>query len=67
MVAMNTNDLLAAGGGPHTHIGFGVILLALIVLGALGYGAMRLTQRTRLNRPPRPLTKPGPPQPVPEA
>jgi len=65
MVAMNTNDLLAAGGPPQ-HIGFGVILLALVVLGALGYGAVRLTQRARLNRPPRPVTKPEPPRSVPE-
>jgi ABC-2 type transport system ATP-binding protein len=67
MVAMNTNDLLAAVGGPHTHIGFGVILLALVVLGALGYGAVRLTERARLNRPPRPVTKSAPPQAVRES
>jgi len=49
---MNTNDLLAAATGtPHgQRVPFGMILLALIVLGALGYGAMRLTSRARLNR-----------------
>jgi len=60
---MNTNELLAAGGvtGPHgQHIGFGLILLALLVLGGLGWGAVRLTHRVRLSRPPRQVTKPGP-------
>jgi hypothetical protein len=36
---MNTNDLLAAGpvvAGAHGHIGIGLIVLALLVLGALG-------------------------------
>jgi ABC-2 type transport system ATP-binding protein len=69
---MNTNDLLAAATGtppgqrvlaaatgtpPGQRVPFGMILLALIVLGALGYGAMRLTRRTRLNRSPRPAAK----------
>jgi ABC-2 type transport system ATP-binding protein len=60
---MNTNELLAAGPvtGPHgQHIGFGLILLALLVLGGLGWGAVRLTHRVRLSRPPRQVTKPGP-------
>ena len=60
---MNTNELLAAGPvtGPHgQHIGIGLIVLALLVLGALGYGAVRLTHRIRLSRPPRQVTRPGP-------
>ena len=64
---MNTNELLAAGpvvAGVHrTHIGIGLIVLALLVLGALGYGAVRLTHRVRFNRQPRPVTRPEPPRP----
>jgi ABC-2 type transport system ATP-binding protein len=66
---MNANDLLAAGAATarfHQHVPFGMILLAIVVLGALGWGAMRLTHRQRLNRPPRPVTKPEPPAPRPE-
>ena len=67
---MNTNELLAAGpvvGGAHgQHIGIGLIVLALLVLGALGYGAVRLTHRVRFNRQPRPVTRPEPPRPGPE-
>ena len=64
---MNTNDLLAAGpvvvGAHGRHIGIGLIVLALLVLGALGYGAVRLTHRVRFNRQPRPVTRPEPPRP----
>ena len=63
---MNTNELLAAGpvvGARGQHIGIGLIVLALLVLGALGYGAVRLTHRVRLNRQPRPVTRPEPPRP----
>ena len=64
---MNTNELLAAGpvvAGAHgRHIGIGLIVLALLVLGALGYGAVRLTHRVRFNRQPRPVTRPEPPRP----
>ena len=63
---MNTNDLLAAGpvvAGAHGHIGIGLIVLALLVLGGLGYGAVRLTHRVRFNRQPRPVTRPEPPRP----
>jgi ABC-2 type transport system ATP-binding protein len=66
---MNANDLLAAGAATarfHQHVPFGMILLAIVVLGALGWGAVRLTHRHRLNRPPRPVTKPEPPAPRPE-
>jgi ABC-2 type transport system ATP-binding protein len=63
MVAMNANDLLAAAGPHGQHIGMGVILLALLVLGGLGFGAVRLRDRRRLNRPSRPVTKPEPPGP----
>jgi ABC-2 type transport system ATP-binding protein len=74
---MNTNDLLAAATStphgqrvlaaatstPHgQRVPFGMILLALIVLGALGYGAMRLTSRARLNRSPRRAVQPNPPR-----
>ena len=61
MVAMNANDLLAAAVHGQ-RIPFGMILLALVVLGALGFGTVRLTQRARLNRAARPVTKPGPPR-----
>ena len=60
---MNTNELLAAGpvAGAHgQHIGIGLILLALLVLGSLGYGAVRLNNRRRLNRQ---VTRPEPPMP----
>ena len=64
---MNTNELLAAGpvvAGAHgQHIGIGLIVLALLVLGALGYGAVRLTHRVRFNRQPRPVARPEPPRP----
>ena len=63
---MNTNELLAAGpvvGARGQHIGIGLIVLALLVLGALGYGAVRLTHRVRFNRQPRPVTRPEPPRP----
>jgi ABC-2 type transport system ATP-binding protein len=62
---MNTNDLLAAATGtPHgQRVPFGMLLLALIVLGSLGYGAVRLTRRQRLNRAPRQVTEAKPPSP----
>ena len=64
---MNTNELLAAGpvvvGAHGGHIGIGLIVLALLVLGALGYGAVRLTHRVRFNRQSRPVTRPEPPRP----
>ena len=67
MTTMNTNELLAAGpvvpGAHGQHIGIGLIVLALLVLGALGYGAVRLTHRVRFNRQPRPVTRPEPPRP----
>src|SRR5579859_5372780 len=57
---MNTNDFLAVATGPHgQHLGIGAIVLALLVIGALSYGALRLRDRRRLNRPPRPTTRPG--------
>jgi ABC-2 type transport system ATP-binding protein len=61
---MNANDLLAAGPavtGPHHSVHAPGIILILVVLGALGWGAVRLTHRVRLSRPPRRLTKPEPP------
>ena len=60
---MNTNELLAAGpvAGAHgQHIGIGLIVLALLVLGSLGYGAVHLNNRRRLNRQ---VTGPEPPMP----
>jgi ABC-2 type transport system ATP-binding protein len=59
---MNTNDLLAAAGSGQ-RVPFGMILLAIVVLGALGFGAVRLTQRTRLARPLRVVPEPAPPSP----
>src|SRR5216683_4127163 len=66
---MNTNELLAAGAvaGAHgQHIGIGLVVLALLVLGTLGFGAVRLNKRLRLNRQPSPVTKPEPPIPAQE-
>ncbi len=63
---MNTNELLAAGpvAGAHgQHIGIGLIVLAILVLGSLGYGAVRLNNRRRLNRQ---VTRPEPPMPMQE-
>jgi ABC-2 type transport system ATP-binding protein len=58
---MNTNQLLAAAIGPgHQRIPFLTILLAIVVLGGLGYGAVRLTGRARLNRSSRQVTRPEP-------
>jgi len=73
MVTMNTNDLLAAGPitGPHgQHFGFGLLLLAMIVLGLIGWGAMRLSGRLRQNRAPRYESRPeepAVPRPAPPA
>jgi ABC-2 type transport system ATP-binding protein len=60
---MNTTELLAAGtvSGQHPHIP--LLILGLVVLGLLGWGAVRLTHRVRLNRSPRQVTRPGPPSP----
>jgi len=44
---MNAIDTLASGPGPGGQLHIGVILLALIVLGALGFGAVRLSGRRR--------------------
>jgi ABC-2 type transport system ATP-binding protein len=58
---MNANDLLAAGPavtGPHQSVHAPGIILGLVVLAALGYGAVRLTHRV-----PRPVTRPAPPSP----
>ena len=66
---MNTNELLATGAAAAVHgqrVPFGLILLAIVVLGSLGYGMVRLTNRRRLSRPPRPVTKPEPPIPAPQ-
>ena len=64
MVAMNANQLLAAGTGtaPGNHPHIPVLILGLVVFCALGYGAVRLTHRVRLSRPPRHSTKPEPPK-----
>jgi ABC-2 type transport system ATP-binding protein len=64
---MNANDLLAVGAAPG-HVHFPLIILALVVLGALGWSGLRLTRRARTNRSPRPVTKLGSPsleQPTP--
>jgi ABC-2 type transport system ATP-binding protein len=69
MVAMNANQLLAAGTGtaPGNHPHIPVLILGLVVLCALGYGGVRLSHRVRLTRPPRRVAKPPPPQPEPRA
>ena len=69
---MNTNELLAAGAaavarGNHLHIP--LIVVGLVLLGALSYGAVRVTHRVRLARPPRrarPVTRPEPSSRAPE-
>jgi ABC-2 type transport system ATP-binding protein len=61
---MNTDDLLASGTGTP-HVPFAMILLALIVVGSLGYGAYRLTGRQRLSRAPRPELEHPEPRPEP--
>src|ERR1700734_323370 len=64
MVAMNANQLLAAGTGtaPGNHPHVPVLILGVVVLCALGYGAVRLSHRVRLSRPPRHVAKPAPPK-----
>ena len=44
---MNAIDTLASGHGPGGQLHIGVILLALIALGGLGFGAVRLSGRRR--------------------
>jgi ABC-2 type transport system ATP-binding protein len=63
---MNTNQLLAAAvtGPGHQRVPFLMLLLAIVVLGGLGYGAVRLTSRARLNRSSRQVTRPEPPGPA---
>jgi ABC-type Na+ transport system ATPase subunit NatA len=69
---MNTNELLAAGtaGAAHGHhLHVPLIAVGIVVLVALGYGAVRVTHRVRLARPRRPVTpvtRPEPPSPAPE-
>jgi ABC-2 type transport system ATP-binding protein len=63
---MNANDLLATGPavtGPHQSVHAPAIILVLVVLAALGWGAVRLTHRVRLNRQPRSVTRAAPPIP----
>ena len=62
---MSPNDLLAAAGH-HQRVPFGMAILAILVLAALGFGAVRLSHALRQNRRPRPVTKPEPPSPAPE-
>jgi ABC-2 type transport system ATP-binding protein len=59
---MNTNELMAAAAvGPHgAHVGPGIIVVALVVLGALCYGGVRVTHRVRQSRP-----RPEPSSPAP--
>jgi ABC-2 type transport system ATP-binding protein len=64
---MNTNQLLGAGvTGPGNHPHLPVLVLGLVVLCAIGYGAVRLTRRVRLSRPPRQVTRPEPPGTAPQ-
>jgi ABC-2 type transport system ATP-binding protein len=63
---MDVNELLAAGTqGPGHHAPFGMAILAILVLGALGFGAVRLSHALRRNHRPRPVTTPEPPSPGP--
>jgi hypothetical protein len=48
---MNAIDTLASGPIPGGQQHIGVILLALIVVGTLGFGAMRLSGRRRARGP----------------
>jgi ABC-type transport system involved in cytochrome c biogenesis ATPase subunit len=50
---MNAIDTLASGPSPGGQQHIGVILLALIVLGTLGFGAVRLSGRRRARGPGR--------------
>ena len=58
---------LAASSSPHSsfHLGGGVVILAVLVLAALGYGATRLTRGRRSGghqpEPPWPSGRPTPP------
>ena len=65
---MNTNDLLAAPTRTHGFGGAGILII-LVVLAALGYGAVRVTRRVRLSRPAapgrRPRSRTAPSQPSP--
>ena len=66
---MNANDLLAAGPAvteAHHSVHAPGIILGLVVLGALGWGAVRLTHRVRLSRPRRSVARPDSPSPRPE-
>jgi ABC-2 type transport system ATP-binding protein len=66
---MNTTKLLAAGsaaGAPGNHPHIPMIVLGILVLGALGYGAVRLTRRQRPGRRPDPITRPKSSSPGPE-
>ena len=66
---------LAASSSPHSsfHLGGGVVILAVLVLAALGYGATRVTRGRRSGghqpEPPWPSGRPAPPPagPPPEA
>src|SRR5271169_2189736 len=64
---------LAAGSSPHGsfHAGGGVLILAVLVLAALGYGATRVTRGRRSGghqpEPPWPSGRPAPPPAGPSA
>jgi ABC-2 type transport system ATP-binding protein len=65
---------LAASSSPHSsfHLGGGVLILAVLVVAALGYGATRVTRGRRSGghqpEPPWPSGRPAPPAgPPPEA
>jgi len=58
----HVNAIAAAAAGHH-HFRIGLILLVILVLGALGFGVSRLSQRTRSLRPVSP--KPAVPRPEP--
>ena len=64
---------LAASSSPHSsfHLGGGVLILAVLVIAALGYGATRVTSGRRSGghrpEPPWPSDRPAPPPAAPSA
>jgi hypothetical protein len=58
---MNTNELLAAGIARGHHGGMGLIILAILVLAALGFGLTRINRGRRAAQHDDPWIRPEPP------